>query len=231
MKIDRSGIKNSINQILENSLEITNEMPSRDNFAKKNPRKVWIACIFIDIVGYTKICKNWPEKEVANLVRTFHEGILKIFKSHSIKNIEIQGDGIFGIVHISQQDSIEANNLFECAMNINGFLNFFLKKRFDFDFKISISLDEELMIIVGKDDERKIVYAGGTINLAKKIIENEKKLVNCILIDPLFYQNNKEILWNSQKNESYVSKIYYNSLDSIIDNPERCYYSKWCFSW
>lgn len=190
-----NDVKNKINQILGQEINITNEMPSKDNFAIKNPRRAWISTIFIDMVGYTELCKNKSDEYVAKLMRVFHEGILSIFYEYDIKNIQIQGDGIYGILHTPKRNGNNNEKILDAAMHIQGYLNCFLRPKFNYDFnyKIGIALNEELMLIVGRKDEREIVYAGGSVNKAKKLLEkyNDK---NVIYIDQLFYSDNKDLM-------------------------------------
>ena len=122
---------------------------------------------------------------------------------YKLKHIQIQGDGIFGVLPTEFQNCTESENIFNCAMEINGYLSFFWTKA---DFRISIAEKEELMIVVGDDNDtsktREVVFAGGAINKAKNQMKEEIK--NCILIDELFELNNESILWNEEDNESYI---------------------------
>ena len=75
-------------------------------------------------------------------MRTFHEGILKIFHEFGIKNIQIQGDGIYGILHAPTKNHINNEKIFQTAKHINGYLNYFLRPKFnnEFNYKICIQI-------------------------------------------------------------------------------------------
>jgi len=125
------------------------------------------------------------------------------FRYYELRHIQIQGDGIFGVLHTPKND-LNNKKIIDCAMDINGYLYYFWK---EMNYRISIAAGEELMIIVGKNNEqndaREVVFAGGVVNKAKKqMIENR---TNCILIDDIFVSNNNDLLWNKDKNTSYIS--------------------------
>ena len=190
----RDDIKNRIKLIRENQIIISDLFPHKDNFAKKNYRKCWITCLFVDIAGYTSMCEESKDnKKIGLIIRTFQEGVLDIMNEYDLRHIQIQGDGIFGVLPNASQNDKNAEKILNCAMDINGYLMNFWKEAY---YRISIAQQEELMIIVGKDDNqneaREVVFAGGAVNKAKnQMIENKK---NCILIDSIFENNNKELL-------------------------------------
>lgn len=197
----RTDIRNRINQISNSDIEIVNEFPAKDNFNTNNYRKCWVTALFVDISGYTKICQEKNDKYVGKLIRTFHEGILSIMKQYGLKHIQIQGDGIFGVLSTPKQNDINSKNILNCAMDIQGYLSFYWKLA---DYKISIAMKEELMIVVGNLEEREVVFAGGAVNEAKKLMEKATKK-NVILFNNVFVNNNKETLWNLKSNCSYIS--------------------------
>ena len=113
-----SNIENKINQIRNSEIKITNEFPSKDDFSKNYYRKCWVSCLFVDIVKYTEICKSSEDEKIGQMIRTFHEGILPIMKYSKLKHIQIQGDGIFGILPYKN-----SNDIFTCAKEIEKFLS------------------------------------------------------------------------------------------------------------
>lgn len=185
-----NNIKNKINQIRNGEIKITNEFPSKDNFSKNSYRKCWVNCLFVDIVKYTEICKSSEDEKIGKMLRTFHEGILTIMNQFKLKHIQIQGDGIFGIL-----PNINSNDIFLCAKEIEKFL---LNIWNEANFRISISSGEELMIVVGENtgvESREVVFAGGVVNKAKNQMKDEEE--NCILIDQVFKEKNKNLSYNS----------------------------------
>lgn len=198
-------VKYRTNQISKNKVLIKNEFIPIDNLSKNIYRKCQISCIFIDIVGYTNLCEDVDEKEIGKIIRIFHEGILDLLRFYGLKHIQIQGDGIFGIIHTPKNNDKNSKKIFECAMEINGFLGSFWN---EIDYRISISENEELMVVVGNnknnnENTRQIVFAGGAINKAKKQMDGNK--YNCILIDDIFKEKNKNILFNKETVESFIS--------------------------
>lgn len=197
----RANIKNRINQISTSDIDIVNEFPTKDNFNKNNYRKCWVTALFVDISGYTKICEEKNDKYVGRLIRTFHEGTLSIMKQYELKHIQIQGDGIFGVLSTPKKNDINSKIIFDCARDIKGYLSFYWKLA---DYKISIAMKEELMIVVGNSEEREVVFAGGAVNEAKKLMEKTTK-DRVILFNSVFVYNNDEKLWNATDNCSYIS--------------------------
>ena len=184
------NIKNKINQIRNSEIKITNEFPSKDNFSKNSYRKCWVNCLFVDIVKYTEICKSNKDEKIGKMLRTFHEGILDIMNHFKLKHIQIQGDGIFGIL-----PNINSNDIFLCAKEIEKFLSCIWKEA---GFRISIASGEELMIVVGENtgvESREVVFAGGVVNKAKNQMKDAKE--NCILIDQVFKEKNKNLTYDS----------------------------------
>ena len=221
-QIDKNKIKNRIKQIRGNKIIIFNEFPNKDNFSKNNYRKSWITCLFVDIAGYTKMCEKSNNEEIGRIIRTFQEGVLDIMNQYELKHIEIQCDGIFGVLNAPNKNDKNDKKIFDCAMNIKGYLTYFWK---EMDYRISISSKEELMIIVGKNnnqnDIRKVVFGGGAVNEAKNQMEDNR--MNCILMNNNFVSNNEKILWNNKKNESYISSIKTNKETSYSEY----YYPGW----
>ena len=203
-QIDRDKIKNRIKQIRKNEITISNEFPNKDNFNKNSYRKCWITCLFVDIAGYTSMCEESKDnKKIGLIIRTFQEGVLDIMNEYDLRHIQIQGDGIFGVLHSPHQNDKNDKKIFHCAMDIDGYLTYFWK---EMNYRISISSKEELMIIVGKNDNqndtREVVFAGGAVNKAKNQMEENR--TNCILMNNIFVSNNPKNLWNNEKNESYI---------------------------
>lgn len=196
--MDRKAIKNRTKQIWEEVVSISSKFPRIENMTHNRYAKCWLATIFIDICGYTEFCKNSKNNpiKIGKTLRAFHEGIIDILQYHGIKNIDIQGDGIFGVIICETENSPHARQIFNAAVEINSFLTFCWNK---LKYKISISLEEEIIIVVGGDKNRKLVYAGGSVNVAKKIMENSN-LRNCIIIHDFFIENNEEILFNKKLN-------------------------------
>jgi|GEM_PF-2977187 len=46
-------------------------------------------------------------------------------KKYGLKNIKMQGDSISGVSHTPRHKSEEFKNVFQCAMDINGYLDHF----------------------------------------------------------------------------------------------------------
>lgn len=201
MEQDRKiALINKIKQIRKNDMAFSKEFPASDNIAKNKYVKTWISVIFVDIVGYTEKCKNWSEERVIRMVREFQEGILEIMRNYKLKHIQIQGDGIFGVLPTPKQDCDNARKIFECSMDINGFLSEIWSEN---DYKIAIAMKEETMVVVGNENEREIVFAGGAVNEAKKMM-HETHEKNKILISNVFFNNNQEIL----NEKDYVNNLY-----------------------
>ena len=196
----RANIKNRIDQISSLDINVVNEFPTKDNFSKNNYRKCWVTALFIDISGYTKICQEKDDKYVGKLIQTFHEGVLSIMNQYGLKHIQIQGDGIFGVLGTPLKNDVNDQNIFDCAMDIKGYLSIYWKLA---KYKISIATKEELMIVVGNDEEREVVFAGGAVNEAKKLME-KATMDNVILFNNSFVINNDKNLWNTKDNCSYI---------------------------
>lgn len=176
--MDRDRIKNKMRQIFDEKVKISHEFPNINNMAKNRYARFWLATIFIDICGYTDFCERNKSNPIyiGKTLRAFHEGIIDILQEYSIKNIDIQGDGIFGVIECPEKNCDNAKKIFDAAMDINGFLYFYWKK---LPYKISISLSEELIMVIRNGKNIKLVYAGGSVNTAKKLMD-KSNLQKCI---------------------------------------------------
>lgn len=143
---------------------------------------------------------------------------------YNIKNIQIQGDGIFGITEWTKENCTNAKNVFDAAMHINGFLSTFWKIETNLNYKISIALQEELILLINRNNYKELVYFGGSINKAKKNMENYD-IKNKILIDKSFVEKNKNILINKD------NKPYYNQCNNFNNfKKDEIYTCNYCYN-
>jgi hypothetical protein len=59
------------------------------------------------------------------MIRTFHEGILSIMNQYKLKHIQVQGDGIFGVLGSPHQDGENNKKIFDAALDIKNYLSVF----------------------------------------------------------------------------------------------------------
>lgn len=203
MNINVKNIKNRIKQIKNNKITFMNDFPYKENMGRNKFRKYDVSVIFIDISNFTSSCKESKNDELfyKNL-RCFHEGILDIFKMCKIRNVDIQGDGIFGLSKYLEGKNSNSN-IFDCAIHVKSFLDLYLEEYFD--YKISITLEKESILVVGRKNQKELVYFGGGVNKAKEL--NEKSVKNNIVIDESFYEKNKKWLkqYTLNKGKDYYS--------------------------
>jgi len=179
-------IKNKIQHIKENRVEIINDFFTSENFWKSKYRKEWVTTLVISISGFENIFEKEDEQEIALILRTFHEGILSIMKKYGLKNIKMQGDSISGVSHTPRHKSEEFKNVFQCAMDINGYLDHFWKYS---DYQIALEMSKELMISIGNGEQNDIVFAEAHLNKSKQLIQQTNQS-NVILLGPNAIENN-----------------------------------------
>ena len=209
-------LKNKLKQISNNDSEILDEYPyDIDAVSKKRYRRAWVSSVFVDIVNYQKLCDENDDRKIARFISLFSEGIIGLIDLYGIKHSDIQGDGIFALMHAPKKES--GSNIFELSKHIYGFLEYFLPEisGISFDYRIHINDNEEIFSVVGskKNDNKKIVFSGKCISESKNITERENFPRNKIVISNLYKINQEETLDGFiQKEDDYWVSYYYKSV-------------------
>ncbi len=176
-----------------------------------------ISTIFIQIKNKLDLWEAENRISSFDVIKLFQDNILSIFKKHHINNINVQNNKIYGCLELSSINSNQAKDIWETAVDVNGFMQTFLKPNHNIDYKIIITLETDSVIYIKPDSSNSFSWI--TINNAMNSINNiimYSKKENCILLDHNFVVNNKEILWNDN--------IKYNYYE--IDSGNN-YYSTW----
>lgn len=135
-------IENKLNKIINMDISlIRKNMLFKENFVRKNPKKIWILTICADIILYKKSIEKNDKKFINELINCFQEGGLEIFRFYDIKNIEIVGNRIFGVVHALTRNHAKNPQMDNFFKDLDFFLSKILNKKFKniFYYKISIA--------------------------------------------------------------------------------------------
>lgn len=166
--------RKEIDRILKEDFDIQNRnsVPDWDSIPLEG--KKWLqvdalTCVYIDMVGSTKLQIVKLPKVAAKVYQLFVDNMVKILQDYECEFIDIKGDGGFGIF-TGENSSIKAL----CAAVTFKTLCFDLLANIIKDFKISahIGIDQKHSLFkkIGlRGDWQNVVWAGKPVNMAAKL--------------------------------------------------------------
>ena len=142
-----------------------------------------IYVIFIDIRGSSEINNNEGKKKKFRIYSNFFKETLKILEVNGFGNIDIQGDGIYGVTEYKNN----GESIFRAMEQLNEM------STEDINYTFSILLGNEEYACFGdvenESKEKQMVFFGGTVSDAKKWISfstmNTKIILNESAYDEL----------------------------------------------
>lgn len=145
-----------------------------DNISSEKVEKEKILVIFIDIRNSSELNNSFKPHKLHKIYQEFFFKTSNILSQNGFKNIDIQGDGTYGISNNKSQESIDK------ALNALNNLSFE-----DFQFTISVHYGDEWFSCFGIDNDNKnkqMAFFGNVVSIAKKWIQfsisNTKMIVS-----------------------------------------------------
>lgn len=223
MNINDTQVPKSILDIIstgvdnfEKEVSITefNNIPDSNKIPKNPATTTWfrikdVTCVYVDMIGSTKLSATKRAKTMAKFYRLFTETIVRIFNDFKSPYIDVKGDGVFALFNQDQvyralAAAVTVKTFVECEF-IKEVENYGSKDEKEIGAHIGIDRDTLLVRTLGlrmtedRIDRQNEVWAGKTVNMAAK-------LASC-----------------SESGELYVSDRYYNCItDKLVRNSCPC---------
>ena len=166
--------KKEIDRVLKEEFDIQNRSSVPEWDAIPLEGKKWLqadalTCVYIDMVGSTKLQVEKLPKVAANVYQLIVDNMVKTLQDYDCEFIDIKGDGGFGIF-VGENSSIKAL----CAAVTFKTLCFDLLAGVIKDFKINahIGIDQKRSLFkkIGLRGEwQNVVWAGKPVNMAAKL--------------------------------------------------------------
>lgn len=153
-----------------------------------------VICVFIDMVGSTKLSAENHDKTTAKTYKLFTGSLVKIFDYYESPYIDIKGDGVFAMYNSNQVyralvAAVTAKTVIENEIVPR------IKKLTDLDIGAHIGIDQKTVLVKrigfrrvsGRTDRQNEVWAGRTINMAAKLASLSKG--GELMVSERFYKN------------------------------------------
>ncbi len=175
-----------------------NELKSEANVSKDELETTKVICFFIDIRNSTELNDGASKNKLLTIYSEFLNSSYEIFSKNGFKNIDIQGDGIFGLYPFDKDNVNDIPRLAavkKCLKELNNLI-----VKIDAEHKIrstiSIRYGEELYSAFGfkKNGSKQLVYFGNVVSYTKKMngisFKNSKIIIS---IDTIGKENLNKI--------------------------------------
>ena len=200
--------------------EITNTIPTDQEFTFENGIKCMVSAIFVDIVDSSTLFKSKDEK-LARLLRAFTSEVITILQDFVQYNqIGIRGDCVYGIY--STPSNTDIDKVFNIAVYVNTFMKMFnelLSNNGYQQIKVGIGLgcDEELIIKAGRSGtgiNDKIWIGKAVVDAANLSSIANRDGYKSIAMSEEFYSKiidweNNEKSWFNKTSNSVTKSIFY----------------------
>lgn len=192
MNITESQISKNIRDIIEKELQqfqegvsITdrNAIPDTSQIPIQKPNEWFkikdVTCVFVDMIGSTKLSATKRQTTMAKIYRLFTETIIRIFHEFEAPYIDVKGDGVFALFNYNQVYRALAS-----AITIKTFVEEeFIPKietitnEDEKDIGAHIGIDRTTLLVRKfglkksdeRDDRQNEVWAGKAVNMAAKL--------------------------------------------------------------
>lgn len=227
-----NDIDKYIKNIFDSSSSITTlkKLPdggSLDSIEKNKLYKIQFVAIAVDVVGFKQLNKYTDPTVLHQIMAAFTSGVTKIMKEFKGQNIDIQGDGIYGIFPGDTKKSIDDS--FSCACALNTFqnhINKLIRKNFphklksgtdyygstevSFDFGIGVWFSfDNYVARVGHGGTNDLIFMGKSVNNANLLA----KQANRNGIDNILFNNLVESNFTEDKKSEHVKIGAYNKIN------------------
>lgn len=228
--------------------EVLEKLPDAGSLEKMQLNKLYkvrFVSIAVDIVNFKKI-NRYTDPEIVNLIISeFTYGVTKIMKDFNGQNIDIQGDGIFGIFSGDHRSDID--NAFNCACALNTFRKHITKvinskfpnqlkyndnnyynfgqndAKLEFGIGVWFSFDN-FITRAGHGSTKELIYIGESVNYANLLASNASRNNRPnILMNDLFTSNLTEEEKAANANIGQYTKVY---IGEIGENVNGCNWIK-----
>lgn len=243
MNITETQVSKNILDVIEKELNLfqekvsitdCNEIPNNSKIPIKQPNNLWlrikdVTCVYVDMIGSTKLSASSRKETMAKIYRLFTETIIRIFNEFDAPYIDVKGDGVFALFNHNQVYRALAS-----AVTIKTFVEeeFIPKIETITDenekfIGAHIGIDRDTLLVrkfglrktEDRDDRQNEVWAGKTVNMAAKLSSRSNS--GELLVSDRFY---------NQINHKLVRKCCRCTKESDLWKEEKISDSKFDFS-
>ena len=170
------------------SITERNTIPNTSDIPITNPT-AWfkikdVTCVYVDMIGSTKLSATKRQKTMARIYRIFTETIIRIFHDFEAPYIDVKGDGVFSLFNYNQ-----IYRALAAAVTIKTFVEEEFIPRVENigqedekNIGAHIGIDRNTLLVRkfglkkndDRDDRQNEVWAGKTVNMAAKLASLSK---------------------------------------------------------
>tara|TARA_B100001093_G_C26738441_1_gene975555 strand:+ start:214 stop:1374 length:1161 start_codon:yes stop_codon:yes gene_type:complete len=170
------------------SPEIRKEI-SRDDFdiSTQNPKDLDIAVMFTDIVGFTKLSESMPPREVLKLLSEYQTLMVDAIFQHKGSVDKFIGDAVMANFGTPKSHGNDAQNAFNCALEMERQLSSWNKVRYQNGFekiehRIGIHFGQCVVGNMGSNERTEFAVIGDVVNVASRICDACKQFDTNFLV-------------------------------------------------
>ncbi len=150
-------------------------------------REQEVAVLFVDIVGFTKMCEQSSPEEVIMLLRDYHDRLGEaVFDNHGTLD-KYMGDGLMATFGTPVPKADDARNALQCALDMIEALKIWNAERAAVGaqpIRIGIGLHYGMVIAGDIGNERRLEYSviGDTVNIANRLEQLTRDLPTSLVV-------------------------------------------------
>jgi len=189
MNIEKTQMPEHFRDIIQTQIEIfnqgssitfRNEIPDTTEIPINNPNH-WlripdVICVFVDMLGSTKLSATKHEKGTARVYQLFTNTAVRLFHELDAPYIDVKGDGVFALFN--------SNQIYRALVSAVNFKTFAelefvprIKNLTNIDIGCHIGIDQKTVLVRkvglkrsnGRTDRQNEVWAGKPVNMASKL--------------------------------------------------------------
>ena len=208
MNITETQVSKSILEIIKRESDLfqkdvsiteRNTIPNTSDIPITNPTEWFkikdVTCVYVDMIGSTKLSATKRQKTMARIYRLFTETIIRIFHDFEAPYIDVKGDGVFALFNYNQ-----VYRALAAAVTIKTFVEEEFIPRVENigqedekNIGAHIGIDRNTLLVRkfglkkndDRDDRQNEVWAGKTVNMAAKLASFSKS--GELLVSDRFY--------------------------------------------
>lgn len=167
------------------SPNIVDQLSSRTEVWPR-PRRLRVAVLFVDIVGFTARCAQRPPEEAVALLQGYHRHIVPAIFDHGGTLDKYLGDGVMVSFGTAQATTTPASNALACARAIRLAINDWNRSRSaqgDDPIAIGIGIDVGEAIVGDIGDQRRMEFTaiGDVVNRASRLESHSRNVTGWLV--------------------------------------------------
>ena len=186
--------------ILKDKIKITdrNKIPNTVDIPIEKPN-YWlkipdVVCVFVDMVGSTKLSAEINDDTIAKVYRLFTNTIVRIFDYYESPYIDIKGDGVFALFNsTTPYKAIVAAVTIKTV--VENFIEPAIKTMTGEEHGAHMGIDQKTVLVrklgfkrfADRTDRQNEVWAGKVVNMAAKLASLSK--AHELLVSDRFFKN------------------------------------------